>query len=115
MPFEFILDHLYPLEPFIRKMFGTHSLYIEEKIYLAARQRDKNPEDNGLWIGTEFQHHESLKSQFPSITYLQTIPLKKWLLLPESAEDFEETAIQICELIKSGDPRIGVLPKGKKK
>lgn len=115
MPFEFILDHLYPLEPFIRKMFGTHSVYIEEKIYLAARQAKKNPEDNGLWIGTEIQHHQSLMSQFPSLCYLHSIPMKKWLLLPESADDFEESAILICELIKSGDPRVGVLPKSKKK
>lgn len=115
MPFEFILDHLYPLEAFIRKMFGTHSIYIEDKIYLAARQAEKNPEDNGLWIGTEMQHHESLMKQFPSISYLNSIPMKKWLLLPESADDFEESAIQICELIKAGDPRVGVLPKKKKK
>ena len=35
--------------------------------------------------------------------------------LPANAEDFEEVAIEICELIKAGDPRIGVLPKPKKK
>ena len=114
MPFEFILDHLYPLEPTIKQMFGTHSIYIDDKIYLAARQREKHPEDNGLWIGTSMEHHESLFSQFPSLTYLNSIKMKKWLLLAETVEDFEEVAIEICELIKAGDPRVGVLPKKKR-
>ena len=87
---------------------------IRDRIYLAARQREKTPEDNGIWIGTEMKHHESLFAQFSSLSYLNTIPMKKWLLLPETAEDFEETAIEICELIKSGDPRVGVLPKQKR-
>lgn len=115
MPFEFLLDYLYPLEPTIKQMFGTHSIYIDEKIYLAARQREKNPIDNGIWIGTEMEHHESLIAQFPSVRYLKAIPMKKWLILPETAEDFEEVAIAICELIKLDDPRIGVLPKKKRK
>lgn len=115
MPHEFILDYLYPLEPRIKRMFGTHSLYIDDKIYLATRDSEKNELDNGIWIATNIDHHESLIEQFPSLTYLRMIKMRKWLLLPVDVSDFEEVAIGICELIKSGDPRVGVLPKPKKK
>lgn len=115
MPHEFLLDYLYPLELRVKKMFGNHSIYIGPKIYLATRKSTKNPLDDGIWIGTKFEHHESLKAQFPSITNLNIYNVKKWLLLPVTAPDFEEVAIEICELIKADDPRIGVLPKPKKK
>ncbi len=115
MPHEFILDYLYPLVPRIKKMFGNHSIYIGAKIYLATRESEKNPLDDGIWIGTKIDYHDSLKAQFPSLTNLKLYKIKKWLLLPVDADDFEETAIGICELIKSGDPRIGVVPKPRKK
>lgn len=115
MPHEFILDYLFPLEPQVKRMFGNHSIYIGPKIYLATRKREKNPLDDGIWIGTSFEHHKSLKTQFPSIINLRIYKIKKWLLLPVTAANFEEVAIEICELIKAGDPRIGVLPKPKKK
>jgi len=115
MPYEFIFDLLYPLEPTIKKMFGVSALYIDEKIYFALRKKEDNTADNGIWIGTEIEHHESLKKDFPVLTHLHNIPIKKWLLLHEDEDNFEEVTTQICELIKKGDPRIGVLPKPKKK
>ena len=115
MPHEFILDYLFPLEPQVKRMFGNHSIYIGPKIYLATRKSEKSPLDDGIWIGTSVEHHASLKAQFPSIINLRIYKIKKWLLLPVTVADFEEVAIKICELIKAGDPRIGVLPKPKKK
>lgn len=115
MPFDFILDFLYPIEPVIRKMFGVECLYINDKLYFACRLREKTPEDNGIWIGTEMKHHEHLQKEFPSLTSLRTIPIKKWLLLPDDVDDFEETVAKLCDLVKANDPRIGVLPKPKKK
>jgi len=47
--------------------------------------------------------------EFPSIRKLQIYKIKKWLLLPLDADDFEESAIKMCELIKQGDERIGVV------
>jgi hypothetical protein len=34
-----------------------------------------------------------------------------WLLLPAGAEDFEISAIKICELISHGDVRMGRITK----
>lgn len=115
MPHEFLLDYLYPLVPHIKRMFGMHAVYVGPKIYLVTRDNEKNPLDNGIWIATDVVHHESLKTQFPSLINMTVYKIKKWLVLPIEASDFEEVAIEICELIKSGDSRIGVLPKPKKK
>ena len=41
--------------------------------------------------------------------------IKSWLLLSHEVDDFEESANQICEMIRSGDPRVGTIPKPKKK
>ncbi|MEL6926842.1 MAG: hypothetical protein AAFO94_22570 [Bacteroidota bacterium] len=115
MPYDFILDYLYPLPVRTKKMFGNTSIYIGDKIYLATRKSDKNPLDNGIWIGTALEHHDSLKAQFPSIGHLRIYKIKKWLLLPADAEDFEEVAISLCDLIKQEDPRLGVVPAPRKK
>ena len=108
MSFEFILDHLYPLPVRTKKMFGTEAIYVNEHMMLAVRDRSDKIEDNGIWIGTKKEHHPSLLQTFPSLRYLIHIPLKKWLLLPGNAPDFEETALEICQLIKRGDTRIGI-------
>jgi hypothetical protein len=41
--------------------------------------------------------------------------LGKWLYLPEEAEDFEEIATRLVDLITEEDPRVGVLPKPRKR
>jgi len=89
-------------------MFGNHSIYVGNKLLLATREHKTKPTDNGIWIGTSTEYHESLKKEFPSIRHMELFKIKKWLLLPIDAEDFEESAIRICELIKENDERIGV-------
>ncbi len=107
MPHDFILDYLYPLPVRIKKMFGNHAVYVGEKIVLATRDNTNKPIDNGVWIATKTEYHESLKSQFPSIINLRLYNIRKWLLLPSDCEDFEQVVIGICELIQANDPRIG--------
>jgi hypothetical protein len=38
-----------------------------------------------------------------------------WQNIPSEADDFEETVLRVCELILHGDPRIGKVPKPRKK
>lgn len=111
IPHDFILDLLYPLPIRTKKMFGNVAIYYGKKIILATRQKDDNSVDNGIWIGTKIQHHEVLKSMFPSLKNLETYNIKTWLLLPEDANDFEECAEKIITLVKSNSPLIGNIPK----
>ena len=109
IPFEFILDHLYQVSPVIKRMFGCVAIYVNDKMVLALRQRDDHPEDNGLWVVTDNAHHHSLKQELPSLRTIQLFGAKisSWQLLSEDLDDFEELALQVCDLILLGDNRIG--------
>ena len=95
-------------------MFGNVAIYVGEKIVLATRQKDDKTIDNGIWVGTKLEHHSVLKELFPSLRNLETYKIKTWLLLPEDAIDFEETALKITELIKQNSSLIGNIPPPRK-
>ncbi|MEI8133609.1 MAG: hypothetical protein WCH46_00865 [bacterium] len=117
LPFEFILEYLYPITPRIKPMFGCFALYSEEKILLMLREKEDNAHDNGVWIATSAEHHESLKKMLPSMRSIEVLGNGEtnWQMIPQSADDFESSVKKICELIKKSDKRIGKIPKGKKK
>ncbi len=115
IPYDFMINELFELEPEIKRMFGAFSIYFGDKIYFALRKSEKNKADNGIWIGTELKYHQKLKQLFSSIRNFKEIRIKKWLVLPEDSDDFEEVGMKLCEMVKEGHPAIGVLPKKKKK
>lgn len=96
-------------------MFGCHAVYVDDKIVLILRNRESFPQDNGVWLATTEEHHESLRGEFPhmrSIALFES-PVTGWQVLPESSADFESAVQRACELILRGDPRIGKIPKGR--
>lgn len=117
IPFRFVLDELDSLSPRTNPMFGCFGVYIGDKIVLALRSRDSHPEDNGVWIATKPEHHADLKKILPSMRSIYVLGGggdTNWQLIPEQADDFEESVMQLCSLIKKSDPRIGNIPKKKK-
>jgi hypothetical protein len=116
-PHQFVLDALEPLAPRTRPMFGCLAIYVREKIVLILRDKRKPAEDDGVWLATTAEHHESLQRDFPSMRSIQVFgrEVTHWQVLPADAADFEEAALRACELIAAGDPRIGKVPKGRKK
>jgi hypothetical protein len=117
IPFEFVLDYLAPLSPMTRPMFGCTAVYVGEKIVFALREKEQETEDNGIWLATSLEHHESLKRDFPSMRSIPVLgkAVTGWQVLPSDSADFEKSAIKACEFIKAKDPRIGKIPKPKKK
>lgn len=118
IPFRFVLDELDSLNPRTNPMFGCYGVYIGDKIVLALRSRDSHTEDNGVWIATKPEHHEALKKLLPSMRSIYVLgggSDTNWQIIPEQADDFEESVITLCSLIKKSDPRIGNIPKKKKK
>lgn len=117
IPFQFVLDELDSLNPRINPMFGCYGVYIGEKIMMTLRSRDKHPSANGIWVSTKAVHHESLRKIFPSMRSIDVLGSGEtnWQILPEEADDFEESAFTLCALIQKGDERIGNIPKPKKK
>jgi hypothetical protein len=111
VPYEFVLDYL-PSGIIVKKMFGMHYIYLAKKIMLILRKRDNEPELNGIWVATDKKHHQSLKKNIPEFDPFFIDGDERhgnWLLIKDDAENFEEAAIKVCELISHGDHRIGRL------
>ena len=115
IPHEFVLEAIAAVSPRTNHMFGCLAVYVGEKIVLILRDRPKYPKDNGVWLATTREHHESLRREFPNMRSIQIFGKKvtEWQVLPADAVDFEEAALRACELIISADPRIGKVPKAK--
>lgn len=114
-PYEFVLDGIAPLSPTTRPMFGCVAVYVEDKILLILREKRKAPADNGVWLATTVENHESLRQEFPQMRSIRVFGKEptQWQLLPADDPDFETAAMRACKLILARDPRIGRVPKGR--
>jgi hypothetical protein len=65
IPFNFVIENLFSVDPIVKPMFGAHAVYVGNKIVLILR--DKDDEDSGVWIATTVEHHSSLKEDFPNM------------------------------------------------
>lgn len=112
IPHQFVLDTLAPLSPYTRSMFGCLAVYVEDKIVLMLRDKSELTADNGVWLATTEQHHESLRREFPSMRSIRVFGKKvtDWQVLPSDAMDFETAALRACELVMERDSRIGKVP-----
>jgi hypothetical protein len=112
VPHEFVLDAIVALSPSTRSMFGCLAVYVDDKIVLILRDKSDKTADNGVWLATTEEHHESLRREFPNMRSIQAFGKKVtgWQVLPVDAPDFEEAALRACELIVARDPRIGKVP-----
>ena len=112
IPHEFVLDAIAPLSPWTRPMFGCLAVYVEDKIVVILRDKRDGTADNGVWLATTAEHHESLRRKFPNLRSIRVLGKKVtgWQVLPADAPDFEEAALHACELIVARDPRIGKVP-----
>jgi hypothetical protein len=112
VPHEFVLDAIASLSPETRPMFGCLAVYVEDKIVLVLRDKRDQTADNGVWLATTEEHHESLRRDFPNMRSIQVLgkEVTGWQVLPADAPDFEEAALRACEFIVARDPRIGKVP-----
>jgi len=100
------------LSPETRSMFGCLAVYVQDKIVLILRDKREEMADNGVWLATTEEHHQSLRREFPNMRSIQVLGKKVtgWQVLPADTKDFEEAALRACELVLAGDPRIGKIP-----
>jgi hypothetical protein len=112
IPFQFVLDELVDLDPRTRPMFGCTSVYVDEKIVFVLRD-GKEDRDNGVWIATTREHHASLRRELPGLRSITVFGKGEtgWQVLPVDTDDFEETVLRACTLVRAGDPRVGKVPK----
>jgi hypothetical protein len=112
VPHEFVLEVIASLSPQTRSMFGCLAVYVQDKIVLILRDKHDGTPDNGVWLATTEEHHQSLRREFPNMRSIQVLGKKVtgWQVLPADAQDFEEAALRACEFVLAGDPRIGKVP-----
>lgn len=117
MPFSYIVEDLAALSPVVGRMFGCYSIYIGEKIVLVVRDRESAPADNGVWIATSAQHHESLSQDLATMRSIELFGPGPtgWQVLPVDSDDFEQDVEKVCKMILRGDERVGKIPAKKKK
>lgn len=117
VPHAFVLEALDSLAPRTNPMFGCLAIYVAEKIVLILRDKAGDTADNGVWLATTAEHHDSLRREFPHMRSIQVLGKKVtgWQVLPADAPDFEEAALRACELVLARDPRIGKVPGERRK
>jgi len=115
VPHEFVLEAIASLSPVTRSMFGCLAVYVEEKIVLILRDSRTSPADNGIWLATTVQHHQSLRQEFPRMRSIRVLGKEPtgWQVLPADEEDFEAAALRACQLVLARDARIGKVPKSR--
>jgi hypothetical protein len=113
VPHEFVLDAIATLSPKTRSMFGCLAIYVQDKIVFILRDKPEQPADNGVWLATTEDQHQSLRREFPNLRSIRVLGKKVtgWQVLPADAQDFEEAALHACDLVLARDPRIGKVPK----
>ena len=117
IPYDFVLEELDSVSPYVKPMFGSYGVYVDDKIIFILRDHQTFPEDNGIWMATTEPHHESLKKDFPNMRSIRVFGPGPtgWQVLPIDSDDFEESAMKACQLVIKRDLRIGKIPKTKLK
>lgn len=116
-PYDFILEELGDVVTNIKPMFGAYGIYRDHQILMILRKKEKFDNDTGMWLGVVSEHVPNIKKEIPELRDLEMFGEgpTAWQVLGEDLENFEEVALQICELIKKKDPRIGRTPKARLK
>jgi hypothetical protein len=118
-PYPFVVEALASLQPEVRPLFSGCGIYIGDRLVLILRDREKSPQDNGVWLvlsdGTD-PADKSLRRDFPPIRRIELLRTKisHWLLIPSDDERFEPLALHACDLILRRDPRFGRVPQSRR-
>lgn len=59
IPNAFVLEAIASLSPRTRPMFGCLAAYVEDKIVFVLRDKPGAAADNGMWLATTKEHHQS--------------------------------------------------------
>lgn len=109
VPYDFVLNYLFPVSPKIVKMLGGYALYLEKKMILFLRDRETQPEFNGVFVATHPEHYNALQQEIHTskMDFDFDGSYNSWLFISEDLDDFDAKVKKACEMIKRGDERIG--------
>jgi hypothetical protein len=114
IPFRFVLDYLTSVDFVIKPMFGCHGIYANGRLCLFLMNRERpltrreaEPMQKGVYIATTTDHMDDLKKTFAYAEFELLTEKKVWIFVSEASRNFEQYVIRACEMISSGDARIG--------
>jgi hypothetical protein len=109
LPYDFVLKELYPFRPTIRRMLGCYALMKDKQILMLLRDRETQPEFNGVFVATSPEYFKTLQDEIHTSKMefdLDGVE-NSWIFISEDLNDFEKKVKKACEIIKNGDERIG--------
>lgn len=95
----------------LRSMFGAKAVYLDGKLMLCFCAGEEPW--RGVLACTGHENHAALRAEFPDLTPHPILP--KWLYLPETSDRFDAVASRLVTLARRRDPRLGVVPKRKRR
>ena len=109
IPYDYVLSYLYPLRPTVQKTFGCYGLRLDNKFIMLLRDRENQPEFNGVFVATKPEYYDELTKELHSSNMEFDIDghYHSWIFISEDLDDFEDIVKKAAELIKNGDERIG--------
>ena len=111
-PLEWLLEPLEDHPGFMRRrMFGGLAAYVNGRITLALFAGEEPW--NGMLVATAREFHKPLMAEWKQLK--PHAVLGKWLYLSQGDTAFEKVAAAIVRAIRREDPRIGVVPKPRKR
>ena len=90
-------------------MIGCYGLFVNKKLLLLLRDRDNQPEFNGIFVATQPEFFDALQHEIHTskMEFDLDGEAHSWIFLSEDLPDFNAKVKKACEMIKAGDVRIG--------
>lgn len=109
IPYDFVLQLLYPFKTTKRKMLGGYALLANKKVLILLRESNTSPEFNGVFVATVPEFFKELQEEIHASRMEFDLDGSKesWIFISEDLPDFKDKVKKACELIKQGDERIG--------
>lgn len=108
--YDFVLERLAALSPITRPMFGSHGVYLDERVICILRK--KGDADDGVWVCFEPEAEPEVLALFPNLRRIDRLGnVRNWRKLAAADPNFEEDVLLLCKRLLAGDTRIGKLPE----
>ena len=90
-------------------MLGGYAIFENQKLLLLLRNRENQPEFNGVFVATKPEFFDALQKEihFSKMNFNLDGVIHSWIFLSEDLADFDDKVKKTCEMIKAGDERIG--------